>query len=165
MAVFRNAGDADSGFQVRQESKHSGAVGVMVGTLSKVPEMAREREWNWDKRLEVKLQKEASMGRDVNLDATGMSFYTVNTAEDRVSRPSMLSTPGEDLLPRVALGLEGCAYALTPRLVLLQVRLPLHLTDPICLACKQERGMLGARLSAARNSNRPYVSKHAHAHS
>ncbi|KZP31998.1 hypothetical protein FIBSPDRAFT_916602 [Athelia psychrophila] len=45
---------------------------VMVGTPNKVLEMTRGRGWNWDEQLE----KEASMGRDVDLDVTRKSFYT-----------------------------------------------------------------------------------------
>ncbi|KZP03680.1 P-loop containing nucleoside triphosphate hydrolase protein [Athelia psychrophila] len=76
MAAFSNAGEAGSEFQVRQSTERARAVDVMVGTPNKVLEMTRGRGWNWDERLEAKLQKEASMGRDVDLDATRKSFYT-----------------------------------------------------------------------------------------
>ncbi|KZP31971.1 hypothetical protein FIBSPDRAFT_944567 [Athelia psychrophila] len=139
MAALSIAGEAGSEFQVRQGTERARVVDVMASTPNKVLEMTRGRGWNWDERLEAKPRKEVSMWRDVNLDATRKSFYTVDTAEDRVLSSRILSTPGEDLLPCVVLVLEGCAYDLVPRLALLQVGLPLRLADPICLACKQER--------------------------
>lgn len=75
MATFSDAGRAGAEFQVRQGAERTRGIDLLVGTPSKVLEMARGRGWNWDERLEAKLTKEAQMGRDVDLNATRKSFY------------------------------------------------------------------------------------------